>query len=142
MASRRRPNFSSQIRQVTGQNDRAASPCYKSPPIFSIVRTEIPPRWWCAVGNVVTRAEVADHDLIMLDYQFAGSVLISGQPRRLNINGNPMGRTVIQVDGVTVYDKKPFVQKEVIDFQVIPAGDTGQIGKDALAPSVAAEDGV
>lgn len=31
-----------------------------------------------------------------------------------------MGRTVIQVDGVTVYDKKPFLQKEVIDFQVIP----------------------
>jgi hypothetical protein len=57
---------------------------------------------------------------VMFDHQFAGSVLIPGQPRKLNINGNPMGRTVIQVDGVTVYDKKPFVQKEVIDFQVMP----------------------
>ena len=57
---------------------------------------------------------------IMFVHQFAGSVLINGQPRRLNINGNPVGRTVIQVDGVTVYDKKPFVQKEVFEFQVIP----------------------
>jgi hypothetical protein len=56
----------------------------------------------------------------MFDHQFAGSVLVNGQPRKLNINGNPMGRTVIQVDGATVYDEKPFVQKEVIDFQVIP----------------------
>jgi hypothetical protein len=56
----------------------------------------------------------------MFDHQFTGSVLVNGQPRKLNINGNPMGRTVIQVDGVTVYDEKPFLQKEVIDFQVMP----------------------
>jgi hypothetical protein len=56
----------------------------------------------------------------MFDHRFAGSVLVNGQPRKLNINGNPMGRTVIQVDGATVYDEKPFLQKDVIDFQMIP----------------------
>ena len=76
-------------------------------------------RWWCALGNVATRERVEDHDLIMFDHQFAGSVLINGQPRRLNINDNPMGRTIIQVDGVTVYDEGRF-QNDVIDFQIIP----------------------
>ena len=56
----------------------------------------------------------------MFDHRFAGVVVVNGQPRQVNINGNPMGRTVIQVDRTTVYDKKPFLQKEVIEFQVIP----------------------
>jgi hypothetical protein len=67
-----------------------------------------------------TQAEAGDHDFIMFDHRFAGIVLVNGQPRKLNINGNLMGRTVIQVDGATVYDEKPFLQKEDIDFQVIP----------------------
>jgi hypothetical protein len=56
----------------------------------------------------------------MFNHRFTGSVLVNGSPRQVNIQGNPLGRTVIQVDGSTVYDKKPFVQKEVIDFDVLP----------------------
>lgn len=44
-----------------------------------------------------------------------------------------MGRTVIQVDGVTVYDKKPFVQKQVVDFQVIP-GKTAKMRWHQVSP--------
>lgn len=56
----------------------------------------------------------------MLQQKFAGSVLVNGSERRLAIDGNPLGRTSIQVDGVTVYDKKPFVHKETIDFDILP----------------------
>jgi hypothetical protein len=75
---------------------------------------------WCALGNVVVRAEVGEHNFIMVDHQFAGTVLINGQPRKLDIRGNPMDRTVVQVDGVTVYDERRVLQKEIIDFQIIP----------------------
>jgi hypothetical protein len=56
----------------------------------------------------------------MFHHRFSGSVLVAGSSRQLNIQGNPLGRTVIEVDGATVYDKKPFIQKEVIDFNVLP----------------------
>ncbi len=56
----------------------------------------------------------------MSNHRFTGSVLVLGSSRQLNIQGNPLGRTVIQVDGATVYDKKPFIQKETIDFNVVP----------------------
>jgi hypothetical protein len=56
----------------------------------------------------------------MFNHRFTGSVLVAGSSRQLNIEGNPLGRTVIQVDGATVYDKKPFIQKEIIDFNVVP----------------------
>ena len=56
----------------------------------------------------------------MFNHRYTGSILVNGSPRQVNIAGNPLGRTVIQVDGATVYDKKPFIQKEVIDFNVLP----------------------
>jgi hypothetical protein len=56
----------------------------------------------------------------MVDHQFAGSVPINGRPRKLNIKGNPMDRTVVQVDGVTVYDERRVLQREIIEFQIIP----------------------
>lgn len=34
---------------------------------------------------------------------------INGRPRELRLHANPVGRTMIQVDGVTVYDKWPIV---------------------------------
>jgi hypothetical protein len=51
--------------------------------------------------------------------QFAGTVLVNGNARRLRIESNPMGRTVIQVDGATVYDEKPFIQKDTISFDIV-----------------------
>ena len=56
----------------------------------------------------------------MFNHHFTGSILVAGTSRQLNIQGNPLGRTVIEVDGATVYDKKPFIQKEIIDFNVVP----------------------
>jgi hypothetical protein len=56
----------------------------------------------------------------MSQKQFAGTVVVNSSQRRLQIDGNPLGRTVIQVDGVTAYDKKPFVHRETIDFDIIP----------------------
>lgn len=49
-----------------------------------------------------------------------GSVPVNGNLRKFRVQGNPAGRTVIQVDGVTVYNKWPLVQKRVIDFKVVP----------------------
>lgn len=56
----------------------------------------------------------------MAQKQFAGTVLVNGSERRLKIDSNPLGRTVIQVDGATTYDKKPFVAKDTIDFDIVP----------------------
>ena len=56
----------------------------------------------------------------MFHHRFSGSVLVNGSPRQVNIEGNPMGRTVIKVDGATVYDKKPFIQKETFEFNLVP----------------------
>lgn len=55
-----------------------------------------------------------------MPHQFAGTVDVNGRPCRLQIDGNPLGRTVIQVDGVTAYDKKPFVHRETVDFDIVP----------------------
>ena len=41
--------------------------------------------------------------------ELAGSIPINGRPRELRLHANPVGRTMIQVDGVTVYDKWPIV---------------------------------
>jgi len=49
-----------------------------------------------------------------------GSVLVNGKARQVLIDGNPFGRTVIQVDGVTVYDKKPTIVQKAIDFDLAP----------------------
>lgn len=56
----------------------------------------------------------------MFTHRFAGSVVINGKPRQVNVEGSPLGRTAIQVDGMTAYDKKPFIQKEMIQFDVLP----------------------
>jgi hypothetical protein len=45
----------------------------------------------------------------MFARELAGSIPINGKPRELRVQANPVGRTVIQVDGVTVYDKWPIV---------------------------------
>jgi hypothetical protein len=58
--------------------------------------------------------------ICLMAKQFAGTVAVNGSERHLQIDGNPIGRTVIQVDGVTAYDKKPFVHKETIDFDIVP----------------------
>jgi hypothetical protein len=52
--------------------------------------------------------------------QFAGNVMINGSQRQLRVESYPMGRTVVQVDGATTYDKKPFVQKETLEFDILP----------------------
>jgi hypothetical protein len=49
-----------------------------------------------------------------------GSVLVNGKSHQVLIDGNPFGRTVIQVDGVTVYDKKPTIVQKAIDFDLAP----------------------
>jgi hypothetical protein len=49
-----------------------------------------------------------------------GSVLANGKSHQVLIEGNPIGRTVIQVDGVTVYDKAPVIVQKAIDFDLVP----------------------
>jgi|307.fasta_scaffold202449_2 hypothetical protein len=49
-----------------------------------------------------------------------GSVLVNGKSRQVIIHGNPIGRTVIQVDGMTVYDKTPIIVEKAIDFDLAP----------------------
>jgi hypothetical protein len=66
------------------------------------------------------QARSRGQNCIMAQKQFAGTVLVNGSERRLQIDGNPLGRTVVQVDGVTAYDKKPFVHRETIDFDIVP----------------------
>ena len=56
----------------------------------------------------------------MLKKNYAGSILVNGSERKIEVSGNPVGRTTIQLDGITVYDKTPFVHKETIEFQPIP----------------------
>ena len=45
---------------------------------------------------------------------------MNGKSHQVLIDGNPFGRTVIQVDGVTVYDKKPTIVQKAIDFNLAP----------------------
>ena len=45
----------------------------------------------------------------MFARELAGSIPINGRSRELRVQANPVGRTVIQVDGVTVYNKRPIV---------------------------------
>jgi hypothetical protein len=59
-------------------------------------------------------------NVLIMQRTFGGSALVNGGERRLTIVGSPLGRTTIQVDGVTVFDKKPFVARETIDFDIIP----------------------
>ena len=49
-----------------------------------------------------------------------GNVLANGQSHQVLIEGTPIGRTVIQVDGVTVYDKAPVIVQKAIEFDLIP----------------------
>ena len=56
----------------------------------------------------------------MLQNDFAGTVVVNGSERRLEVSGNPLGRTIVRLDGITIYDKKPFIQKETIDFNIVP----------------------
>ncbi len=60
-------------------------------------------------------------------------MLIGGQHRKLNISGTPSGRTVIVVDGTTVYNKKPFLPKQLVEFQVIP-GKTAKMRLHQVSP--------
>jgi hypothetical protein len=52
--------------------------------------------------------------------KLTGSVLVNGKSHRVVIEGNPIGRSVIQVDGVTVYDRSPVIVEKAIDFDLIP----------------------
>jgi len=46
---------------------------------------------------------------------------VNGKTHQVLIDGNgPIGRTVIQVDGVTVYDKTPVIVQKAIDFDLAP----------------------
>src|SRR5258708_39439981 len=56
----------------------------------------------------------------MLQNDFAGTVVVNGSERRLEVSGNPLGRTIVRLDGGTIYDKKPFIQKETVDFNIAP----------------------
>jgi len=49
---------------------------------------------------------------------FRGAVSIGGVARQVEVSGNPTGRTAVRVDGVTVYDKKPFVARDTVSFDV------------------------
>lgn len=52
--------------------------------------------------------------------RLVGTVLTNGKSHQVLIEGTPIGRTVIQVDGVTVYDKAPVIVQKAIDFDLIP----------------------
>jgi hypothetical protein len=53
--------------------------------------------------------------------QRGATVLVNGSARQLRVQGNPTWRTVIQVDGVTVYNKFPSLYgKRDIKFDFIP----------------------
>lgn len=56
----------------------------------------------------------------MAQRHFSGTVVVNGGERRLEIERSPLGHTVIQVDGVTIYDKKPFVNRNTLDFDIVP----------------------
>ena len=49
---------------------------------------------------------------------FRGAVSIGGVARQVEVSGDPTGRTAVRVDGVTVYDKKPFVARDTVSFDV------------------------
>jgi hypothetical protein len=49
---------------------------------------------------------------------FRGVALIGGVNRQVEVSGNPAGRTVVRVDGVPMYDEKPFVARETVRFDV------------------------
>jgi hypothetical protein len=53
--------------------------------------------------------------------QRGATVLVNGSERKLRVQGNPTGRTIIQVDGNTVYNKFPSLYgKSSIKFDLIP----------------------
>jgi hypothetical protein len=56
----------------------------------------------------------------MLEKDYSGSVTIAGSPKKMEIRGNPMGRTTIRLNGTTIYDKKPFIQKDTLAFDIAP----------------------
>lgn len=49
-----------------------------------------------------------------------GSVVVHGTARQLKVTGSPAGRFVVQVDGITMYDKQQIIQHKAIDFDVVP----------------------
>jgi hypothetical protein len=49
-----------------------------------------------------------------------GSVLVNGSTRQITTDGNPLGRIVVQVDGVTVYDKWQLTQWKTFRFELVP----------------------
>jgi hypothetical protein len=53
--------------------------------------------------------------------QRGATVLVNGSERKLRVQGNPTWRTIIQVDGITVYNKFPSLYgKRNIKFDLIP----------------------
>ncbi len=58
--------------------------------------------------------------------RFVGTVTLGGRKRRVEVAGDPM-RTVVQVDYLTVYDKKPFVAREKVTsaYRVDSEGPNG-----------------
>jgi hypothetical protein len=49
-----------------------------------------------------------------------GGVLVNGTVRQLKITGSPITRFVIQVDGITMYDKPQIIQHKIIEFDILP----------------------
>jgi hypothetical protein len=49
-----------------------------------------------------------------------GNIQVNGFNRQIQTQGNPLGRVMIQVDGITVYNKWNLLQNKVFNFEVVP----------------------
>ena len=56
----------------------------------------------------------------MFKRDYAGSILVNGISRKIDVSGNAMNRTTIRLDGVTVYDKTSLWGNRPIQFVAIP----------------------
>lgn len=48
--------------------------------------------------------------------QYRGQAEIAGKVRTVAVRGEPLGRIVIEIDGQTVFDKKPFIPRSSVPF--------------------------
>jgi hypothetical protein len=57
----------------------------------------------------------------MFERDYAGSILLNGSPRKIDVSGNAMtNRTTIRLDGVTVYNKISLFGNRPIEFVPFP----------------------
>ncbi len=57
----------------------------------------------------------------MFERDYAGSILLNGSPRKIDVSGNAMtNRTTIRLDGVTVYNKTSLLGNRPIEFVPFP----------------------